>query len=186
MMFRIISILSFLLLSFTSASGKEPVRVFEAAVVEISDGDSITVQEHSGARIKVRLHGIDAPEVKKISSKTGQPQREAQAYGEEALQALTTKIKGKQVRLEVMDTGKKAMLARVWLDNRQINVEMLKDGFAWVSLKHFANQPSPEYLQAEDHARREQHGLWKQKNPQPPWEFKKIQKMKLEMKQFWL
>ena len=29
-----------------------------------------------------------------------------------------------------------------------------------------------EYIRAEEQARRERRGLWRQGNPQPPWEFR--------------
>lgn len=185
-MFKLISPLLLLLLLVAPAAGKEPVRVFDGVVVDLSDGDTITVLESSGARTRVRLHGIDAPEMQKKSNRTGRLKRESQPYGEEALQSLTEKIGGRRVRVEVMDTGRKAVIATVWLANRNINLEMVRDGCAWVLRRHFDGQPAAEYLQAEDHARHGEHGLWKQHHPQPPWKFREEQKLKYELLEFGL
>ncbi|EAC1975516.1 thermonuclease family protein [Salmonella enterica] len=63
---------------------------FEAKVVKIVDGDTITALDAQNTTIKIRMYGIDAPESK-------------QAFGQKAKQALTTAIATKIVT--VIDHG---------------------------------------------------------------------------------
>ncbi|WP_414482899.1 thermonuclease family protein, partial [Salmonella enterica] len=52
---------------------------FEAKVVKIIDGDTITALDGQNTSIKIRMYGIDAPESK-------------QAFGQKAKQALSSAI----------------------------------------------------------------------------------------------
>lgn len=56
-------LLPFLLLLLPiSVFAKEPIRVIDAVVMKVNDGDTLTA-EASGTKVKVRVYGIDAPEV---------------------------------------------------------------------------------------------------------------------------
>ena len=54
---------------------------------------------------------------------------------------------------------------------RNIELEMVVNGWAWV-LRQYAFDQEAEYLAAEDDARRHRRGLWAINNPEPPWRFK--------------
>jgi endonuclease YncB( thermonuclease family) len=56
----------------------------------------VTLVTHDGAKYRVRLYGIDAPEVR-YEKKPGQ------LYGEEAKRALTGKVLRKEVTLIIQD-----------------------------------------------------------------------------------
>jgi len=57
----------------------------------------------------------------------------------------------------------------VYCDGKNLNQELLKAGLAW----HFRRYSKDEKLQAlEDQARAEKVGLWKDKNPIPPWDWR--------------
>ncbi len=68
----------------------EPPRTL--AVVAIVDGDTITATTPEGERVRVRVLGIDAPEV----AKDGQP---AECGAEDARTALASLIEGRDVAL---------------------------------------------------------------------------------------
>jgi len=51
---------------------------------------------------------------------------------------------------------------------------MVKRGYAWAYRRYLKGPYASEYLEAEKVARASQLGLWEQKNPQPPWEFRKM------------
>ncbi|MBU4372819.1 MAG: thermonuclease family protein [Proteobacteria bacterium] len=52
-------------------------------------------------------------------------------YGEESWKALEAKIMGKQVRLDIIDIDQyKRMVGVIWIGNRNINLEMVKEGYA--------------------------------------------------------
>lgn len=152
---------------------KKPIRVLEGTVTRVSAGDTIKVLDDQGTEVKVRMYGIDAPETEKTNKKG----KVAQPYGDEARKALEGKIAGKRVKLDVMGIGMyKTFVSIVSLDGRNINEEMVAEGHAWVN-KHNLKKPyKKEYTQLEEEARANKLGLWKQGNPQPPWEFKKASK----------
>lgn len=163
------------LLSLTVTSyAKEPLRVINGIVTKVSDGDTIQVRDSSGTKVKIRLYGIDAPETEKGNRKTRRVSKLGQPYGEEAFAALSGKIVGQGVRVEVMDIDRyKRSVSVVRLGKRDINAEMIREGWAWAYRQYLGRPYASEYIRAEELARREQRGLWKQNNPQPPWEFRK-------------
>ncbi len=145
-------------------------------VTKVSDGDTIQVVDSLGTKVKVRFYGIDCPETEKATgrqavSKPGQP------YGEEAFRALQGKLQRQHVRLDVMDTDRYGRtVSIVWLGDRNINLEMVAEGWAWAYTQYLDRPHASEYLQAEEQARAKRLGLWQQSNPQPPWEFRKMQR----------
>lgn len=141
-----------ILLLFLSTS-----RTFNAKVVGVHDGDSITVLTSSNQQIKVRLEGIDCPELK-------------QDYGQKAKQYTSTLCFGKEVRVE--ETGKDRYgrtLAFIYIGNTCINKELLRAGMAWHFKKYNSNS---ELNRLESAARSKKVGLWSQSSPIPPWEFR--------------
>lgn len=111
------------------------------------------------------------PTLLKDGNNQGQP------YGEEAYRALQDKLQRQRVRLEVMDIDKyHRSVCIVWLGNRNINLEMVEEGWAWAYRKYLDRPHASEYIQAEEQARSKRLGLWQQNNPQPPWEFRKMLK----------
>jgi hypothetical protein len=69
------------------------------------------------------------------------------------------------------------VVAIVFLDDRNINLEMAEAGWAWASRTGRNRPDGPEYQEAEEHARAAKSGLWSQADPMPPWEFRKLRKM---------
>jgi endonuclease YncB( thermonuclease family) len=164
------------------AFAKPPIRIVYGSVVKVSDGDTIAVNS-DGTKIKARLYGIDTPETEKGSRRTGRVSKEGQPYGEEAWKALEGKVDGQKVRLDIMDIDKyRRMIAIVWLGSRNINREMVAEGWAWAYTKYLRGPYASEFIQDEERARKKRLGLWKQYNPQPPWEFRMLLKNR---KSFW-
>lgn len=159
------------------ASAKDPIRIIEGIVTKVSDGATIIVQDSYGSKVKVRLYGIDAPETEKLNKNSGRVRSSGQSYGEEACQVLKTKIYRKQVRLEVMAVDQyKRPVGIVYFDGRDVNQEMVAEGYAWAYRQYLDDPHVSEYVQAEEQARDKRIGLWQQLNPQPPWEFRRLQK----------
>ena len=124
-------------------------------VVSIHDGDTITILQDK-QQIKVRLFGIDAPELK-------------QPYGKKSKQFLSNLIAGKNV--EVDENGKdryKRTIGTVYLDGADINAQMVANGYAWAYRKF-----SKKYTAHESKAKSQKLGLWRDKEPVPPWVFRK-------------
>jgi endonuclease YncB( thermonuclease family) len=177
-------ILGFLLSPFATYA-KEPIRSIEGTVVKVSDGDTIQVQDSLGTKVKVRLYGIDAPETEKSNKKTGRVSKPGQPYGEDAYQTLNSKIYRKQVKLEIMAVDQyKRSVGIVYLSGKNINQEMVAEGYAWAYRQYLDRPHASEYIQAEEQARSKRLGLWQQNNPQPPWEFRRLLKRGKHGKEF--
>lgn len=165
----------------TITQAKDPIRTIEGIVTKVSDGDTINVTDPLGTKLKVRLYGIDAPETEKSNKKTGRVSKPGQPYGEEAYQALYSKIYRKQIRLEIMAVDQyKRSVGIVYLNGKNINQEMVAEGYAWAYRQYLDRPHASEYIQAEEQARGKRLGLWQQNNPEPPWEFRKSLKRKLK------
>jgi len=162
------------ILSATIALAQDPIRIIEGTVSKVSDGDTIHVTDPQGTKVKVRLYGVDAPETEKSNKKTGHVSKAGQPYGEEAYQALYKKINRKSVKLEVMAVDQyKRSVGIVYLNGKNVNLEMVAEGYAWAYKQYLDRPYASEYIQAEEQARARRLGLWQQNNPQPPWEFRK-------------
>ncbi|MHC4322172.1 MAG: thermonuclease family protein [Planctomycetota bacterium] len=61
----------------------------------------------------------------------------------------------------------------VELDGLDINLEMVKRGYAWAYRKYLKRPYTSDYIEAEKRAREKGLGLWKDNNPVPPWEFRR-------------
>lgn len=168
-----------MLLTFGMVQAKEPTRSIEGIVSKVSDGDTINVQDDLGTKVKVRLYGIDAPETEKSNKKTGHVSKHGQPYGEEAWKALEGKVYRKRVKLEVMDIDRyRRLVSLVWLDRRNINKEMVTEGWAWAYREYLDTPYASEFIGLEDKAKVGKLGLWQQYNPQPPWDFRRSLKKK--------
>ncbi|EMZ9726676.1 thermonuclease family protein [Salmonella enterica] len=132
---------------------------FEAKVVKIIDGDTITALDGQNTSIKIRMYGIDAPESK-------------QAFGQKAKQALSSAIAAQNIT--VIDHGPDIygrMLGTIWLDGYDINASMVDSGYAWV-YRFNGNPIVPNYLKFEASAQKAVKGLWVDPNPVAPWEWR--------------
>lgn len=169
-------LLALLLIFPSPSSAKDPIRIFsDCVVVKISDGDTL-IATCAETKAKVRLYGIDAPEASKISRKTGRVSKPGQPYGLEAQKALETKVIGRKVKIVVMDVDRyRRLVSLVSLSdsNRDINREMVAEGWAWAYRQYLARPYKSEFINLEESARAAGKGLWQQSNPQPPWEFRR-------------
>lgn len=127
----------------------------------VHDGDSITVLTPGNVQLKVRLEGIDAPEL-------GQP------HGKNAKAALSALVSGKVAT--VKPTGKDRYgrtLARVFVDAADVNLALVRQGWAW----HFLTYSRDVALDhAEQEARKEKIGIWENQNPVAPWDWRKSER----------
>lgn len=167
-------IYSALLLTPSLVPAKTPFRTIEGIVTRVSDGDTIAVQDDLGTKSKVRLYGIDTPETERRNQKTGRISKPGQPYGSEAQRILESKVAGKRVRLDVLALDKyKRLVALVRLEDRNINREMVSEGWAWAYRKYLESPYYSEFINIEESAKTRRLGLWKDESPEPPWEFRK-------------
>ena len=67
-------------------------------------------------------------------------------------------------------------LDKILLDRNDINLAMINAGLAWHYIKYQKDQSRSDrllYAHAEEQARQQQIGLWRDPNPNPPWEWRK-------------
>lgn len=143
-------------------------------VIHVYDGDLIACQGY-GIIFRVRLAGIDAPEIKR-------GKRPEQPHAEEARKFLEKLVLGKKVTIkQIALDNYNLVLGIVYLDRKSgffssdrqnINLEMVKRGFAEiVPGKHkFEIRP---YLGAEKEAKAKKLNIWSQENYISPKEWRK-------------
>lgn len=154
------------------------IRTVTGTVTKVSDGDSIHLTTPEQTKLKVRLYGIDAPETDKINNHTGQVNKPGQPYGEEAWKALKDKIIGKQVKLEILDIDKyRRMVGIIWLDDRNINLEMVLEGYVEAFVEYLKPPYLLEFLAAEQQAKSAKRGIWSLPEYERPKDFRKRLKL---------
>ena len=93
------------------------------------------------------------------------------SFGTKARDGLAEKVRGKVVRVDVIDIDRnKQEVGRMYLGGRFINMELVRDGFAWRFIRF--DLPG-EFKAAEADARANKRGLWTDPHPVPPWQFRR-------------
>jgi micrococcal nuclease len=148
-------------LFYSAFSQTETVRV---KVETVHDGDSLTVSDASKRSFKIRLIGIDAPELK-------------QDFGGKARKQLKKLLKLDKKNIIVKPFGLdryNRILALIFVGGLNVNLELLKNGSAWVyDSKELGKEQSGIYAEAMSEARRKKIGLWKDDGAVEPKEFRK-------------
>lgn len=156
------ALLQILLLTGTSDAG----RIIEGMVKAVYDGDTLLLATREESRLKVRLYGIDAPETKK-------PDRAGQPYGDISKRTLMYKLIGRRVTAEIVDIDQyKRAVAVIRYSGRDINHEMVAEGMAWAYRQYLEGPYESVYIVSEIRARSRRSGIWRESNPQPPWQFR--------------
>lgn len=194
------------------------LEAWQGRVVAVPDGDTIVVRDERGRDVRVRLYGIDAPELhqrggeqaralllrKVMDHKVYLVTIDRDGYGRDVAhvrtapfpwtpgeQAATTaagRAKANAAPLNVgaspgeasrrqSDTAPvqgQAHPAGSDLSN-DVNGDMLRAGQAWF-YGEYCRLPYPclAWYHAANKARETNIGLWKARNPTPPWEWRRM------------
>ena len=176
--FSILSILISLLLAFPSFA-RGPIRTVAGTVTKVSDGDTIHVMTPEQTTLRVRLYGIDAPETPKINYRTGHVNKQGQNYGTESMKALQGKLMGKQVKLDIIELDRyRRMVSMVWIDTRNINHEMVREGYAEAYIEYLKEPYRSDFLSLQQEAQSAQRGIWSLPDYERPSAFKKRLKIR--------
>jgi len=163
----VLFLFAFVVLLGASVPSCASPRTVEGEVSRVIDGDTVALTTREGTKLRVRLYGIDAPEVRHEKT-AGQP------YGKEAKEALTALALGRRVTVEIVDIDVHGRtVGIVHRSGVDINLEMVRNGYAWAYRRYLSAPYASRYLDAEREARGRRLGLWKDANPGPPWEFKR-------------
>ena len=150
----------------------------QGKVVKIADGDTVTIVDNQGQKHRIRVAGIDAPE-------------KDQPYGDISTQGLNKLVSGRIVTIEYEKWDRyKRIIGKVLVDppgevfcmaldcvkKIDAGLEQIKAGLAW-HYKYYQMEQTAEdrkmYSDTEIKIREKQLGLWKDKQPIPPWEWRK-------------
>lgn len=147
------------LLALSTLAAELPGRV-----IGITDGDTITVLTADHVQEKIRLAGIDAPERR-------------QPYGQASKQHLSDLAFDRNV-IVIWDKRDRygRIVGKPMIKGRDVALEQIRAGFAW-HFKRYQREQSPAdrelYDATESAARARNVGLWQEKNPIPPWDWRK-------------
>ena len=148
-------------LAQASAGSLQP---FTAQVVRVADGDSMTVLTAAREQHRIRLAGIDAPE-------------RQQPFSQRSREHLADLLAGQTVRVEPSKLDRyQRMVAKVFVQGQDASLAQLQAGLAWHYKDYEREQPREDrlaYAQAEDTARAARLGLWQDRQPLAPWEFRR-------------
>lgn len=133
----------------------------QATVVGVKDGDSIEVLDSNKQTNIIRLSHVDCPEY-------GQP------FFKAAKRFTSDFCFNKQVVLEQTDVDRYGRLVcEVFVDGKSLNMALVENGFAW---HHTRYSDDMDFSVAEEQARRAKKGLWADKKPLPPWEWRRAKR----------
>ncbi len=115
---------------------------------------------HDGRAERVRLWGIDCPE-------------RGQSFGTRARQFTGDLAFGKDVKVIVRDVDRygRTVGEVILPGGRNLNQELVRAGLAWWYVQFAPRDRVLAALQTE--ARDAKRGLWADKNPVPPWEWRR-------------
>ena len=143
-------------------------------VSRVTDGDTIKVRDGKVEKT-IRLVGIDAPE---ISHKKREP---SQPFGQAATKYLAGLVLNKTVEIKEYGQDRYGRtLGVIFLDGKNVNLEMVKAGYAEVyrgtDAKGFDSAP---YWKAKGEARAARKGMWAQGDKYvSPREWRKVNSWK--------
>ena len=133
-------------LSDISGEGKKSVSIQKK--IKIVDGDTIHIN-----KIKYRLHGIDAPEMKqlcKVREKNYQ-------CGVKSKEFLVSLIGNQSVKCNQKDIDRyKRIVAECFVGQTNLNKELVKNGWA-LAYRDF----SKDYITDEEFAQENKLGIWR-------------------------
>ena len=127
------------LISLCISAFANKITVSSKQSVEVIDGDTIKISNLYDKTLKVRLSGIDAPELN-------------QKYGEESANHLRHLLKDGD--FVIWSTGRDRygrLLGIIKVKNVDVNLLMIKNGYAWAYRRYLSSLPiekGPQYLTA--------------------------------------
>ena len=153
-------------------------EILQCQVHDVSDGDRFICLDSQQQKVTVLLANVDAPELKQV-------------YGQEAKQALSKWIKGKNINFLAVNSElfctreqnmdeKGQICADIGLEGylterensspeQSINYQMIEQGNAWLAPSPLLELGMTIYHKAEQDAREAKRGLWADADPIVPW-----------------
>lgn len=135
-------------------------NIVKGRITKVSDGDTVILTDDTGNRYKIRLNGIDCPEIE-------------QDFGDEARRFVEEMVQDKTVLVDVVGTDTyDRKLGVLYVDKININEALLANGLAWV---YHYNQDS-KYKQLQKEAKTHKKNIWSSSKPVDPYAWRKQNK----------
>ncbi|MDG6882043.1 Endonuclease yncB precursor [Phocoenobacter uteri] len=139
----------------------KPFRSLQCKIVGVSDGDTVRCL-YNNKPLKVRLLYIDAPE-------------SSQPFGKKSMQLLSRLVFKKYVTLKIQGYDRyNRVLGVIYDKNLNVNLKMVQAGLAWA----YRYNSQDIYRNAQQKAKSHGLGLWRDKSPIEPYEWRKSQKLR--------
>ena len=137
-------------------------------VVAVADGDTVTLLDKENKQFKLRLAYIDAPE-------------KAMPFGQAAKQSLSDLVYRQTVSADIDDVDRYGRgVARIKKGEQDINLTQVAAGLAWhyaiYAKKTQSRSDFSQYHDAQQAAQSSQMGLWQDRDPTPPWDWRRNQR----------
>lgn len=130
-------------------------------VIKLDDGDSFTIFSEERELEKIRLYGIDCPELSQPGGKA------AKAFASDLIFLQTV-----SVTPLYRDQYERTVALVKLPDGRTLNEELLRNGQAWVYPQYCKEVWCPAWKRLERTARQNKVGLWAEPDPVPPWQWR--------------
>jgi micrococcal nuclease len=132
---------------------------FRALVVAVPAANVLKLTRvDAGTTEMIRIYGIESP-------RSGQP------FSKEA-KDFTESLAGDQIVIvDIVERSRRGATANITLsDGTRLGASILKNGWGW---RYNVQAPDDDFYQAlERQARVRRIGLWQDRNPVPPWEWR--------------
>lgn len=162
-----ITLLAILIVLLTSSRPlAQPAKILLGRVTRVSDGDTVWLQTVDRFEwLHIRFYGVDTPESEWPDVWLSQP------FSAEAKKFIVEQVLGKQVIVLVKSRDIYGRtVGEVFINGQSLSRKLLSQGLAWWNRKYVPDNLDFKHL--EEEARAKKIGLWSQKDPVPPWEYR--------------
>ncbi|WP_027366950.1 thermonuclease family protein [Desulfocurvibacter africanus] len=138
-----------------------PAGAWVGIVDQVYDGDTLTVIDPERGRVRVRLYGVDCPELR-------------QAGGIQARDTARRLLLQKSVIVQTIDVDRYGRnVARVRVQDSDVSEALVKAGHAWVYGRYCRIEACRSWADLQEQAQGQGLGLWTDPAPIAPWAWRK-------------
>lgn len=164
-------------LGLFGAPREAPAGTIDGLVVRVVDGDTFDVAVSTGSRRRIRIGGIDAPEMDQPHGRLSAAHLRRLALRRPVtVQTINRDQNGRWIGHAWIAAPKDCPEALARCPRRlDLGLAQVSAGLAW-HYKHYAAEQDPasrvHYASEERGARARRAGLWVTRSPLPPWEWR--------------
>lgn len=138
-------------------------KTISGKVTNVIDGNTLEMLSDEKEKVKIVLWGVDSPEI-------------SQTYGDVAYKYVSELLLKKKVTVEIMGKDKQGnKLGIVHFKNENVNLLLVKNGFAWAEELYARGV----YSREQNEARSIPTGLWQYPEPVAPWKYLREKSMRM-------